>query len=127
MTAVTTAEQFLVPNANPGGRHYSNRPSLAMPSAVLAVPAAGTYYFDCSGILKPGLLNMGIMIQPHGGSVTPAFTLANRDMVLADPSSVPWETQAAVASQSISSSSNHVPSVIRLVASARMLIFVAAC
>lgn len=127
MPAVTTAQQFLVPNANLAGRHYSNRPSLSMPSAKLAIPAAGTYYFDCSGILKPGLLNMGIMIQPHGGSVNTAFTLASRDMVLDDPASVPWETQPAIANQSISSSSNHVPSVIRITAASAMVVFIAAC
>lgn len=127
MTAVTKAQQFLVPNATPSGRHYSNTRVNGMPSAMLAIPAPGRYFFNCAGILKPGLLNMGIMTQPHGAAATIAYTIADCDLVLKDPDSVPWDVQPVVANQDIVSSGNTVPSVIRIDAPAKMIVFVAAC
>ena len=128
MTAVTLDKQFLVPNARLGmGRHYSNHTLSGMPSATLAIPAAGTYYFDTSGVLKPGLLNMGILLQPHGGGLQIAFTIADRDQVMDDPASVPWTTEPALSDQQLFSSGNRVPSVIRMIAASNMVVYAAAC
>jgi hypothetical protein len=128
MTAATKEQQFLVPNANQGtGRHAFSHVLNGMPSATLGIPGAGTYYFDCSGILKPGLLNMGILVQPHGAPLTISYTLADRDQVMKDPDSVPWTTEPPVANQDIVSSGQHVPAVIRMVATTNMVVYVAAC
>lgn len=127
MSAVPLPNQFFLTDKYTGaGRHWSPRPVSGAPSAMLAIPAAGTYYFSCAGILKPGLLNMGIALQPHGGNINVAYTLANQDMVMSDPASVPWSTEPAVNNQQISSSGNRVPSVIRITAASALVVYVMA-
>lgn len=122
-----TQAQMLVPPTASSGHNSSTRIVGSMPGGCFAVRQAGTYYMSTAGILKPGQLNMGVMIQPHGFSVTPAFTLAPWEMVCDDPDAVPWHLVAPVTSGVIFNSGNVVPSAIRVVTNASGRLFVFAC
>jgi hypothetical protein len=63
--------------------------------------AAGPLYVDLAGIMKPGVHNLGMQIQPHGCDVVPGLTLGSAKETGWDPVNVPWMTLPVVADEDI--------------------------
>jgi len=124
MSSLTKPNQFLFPNTSLAGRHWSNRHSGAAYSAQLSVPAAGTYYTDLAGILKPGLINMGIHFQPDGFDVTPSLTLAYFADVEDDPANVPWFALSEVTNGNIGATTL-AGNALKLVCSGKGILYIA--
>lgn len=56
---------------------------------------SGDYYLFTDTFWRAGAINAGVTIQPSV-SVTVSYTLAPKEWVLANPSSVPWTTAETV-------------------------------
>lgn len=76
--------------------------------------AAGDIYVDLTGVLKPGVHNMGLQIQPMGASVIPAGTLCYPADVEANPANAPWHVFPSVPNQKMFNFMPATPIVLRL-------------
>lgn len=75
---------------------------------------AGDLYVDLSGVLKPGVHNMGLQLQPHGCDVTPAGTLCDPTEVAADANNAPWFAWDKISDENILSLMPVTPLVLKL-------------
>lgn len=80
---------------------FAGRNSLS--SFVVTTDAAGTAYVNLANSLRLGQINLGILIQPIGTSVTPSFTLLNAKDEVAAAALAAWDAQSSVAANKIQS------------------------
>ena len=72
----------------------------ATPCIVVASDSPGTVYADLTPLIRPSMVNMGLLMQASSTSaVTPSFTIypgVCDSMVRSNPDGIPWSVQEVV-------------------------------
>lgn len=112
---MTTLQTGSTPLIRPTPSRQVGRPDvLATNNYYVVADAAGIIYVDLTGVLKPGVHNMGLQIQPMGADVIPAGTLCYPSEVEANPANAPWHVYPNVPDQKLFNFMPATPLVLRL-------------